>query len=229
LKKWHAEIDGFDTENFTVIYNGADTQRLQPTGKSLRKELNLPENAPLIGMIGNFYREPRKDQLTICRALPRVFAEIENAYCIFAGKAEPGAEEKFQKCVDFCAEKGIAERVHFLGGRRDVPDILNALDLFVFSSLHEGLPVAMSEAMLSKVALIVSDIEPLLEASESGKYAEIFPAQNAEVLSEKMLKLLKDKDLREDLAARAFEFAEENFSIEAHLRQLKKLYEFQLK
>ncbi len=229
LKKWHAEIDGFDTENFTVIYNGADTERLKPTGKSsLRKELNLPENTPLIGMIGNFYREPRKDQLTICRALPRVFAEIENAHCIFAGKIEDGAEEKIADCFNFCIENKIIERVHFLGGRSDVPDVLAALDLFVFSSLHEGLPVAMSEAMLSKVPLIVSDIEPLLEASANGKYAEVFPAQNHEILSEKMLKLLKDKDLREKLAARAFEFAEENFSIEAHLRQLKKLYELQM-
>lgn len=225
LKKWHAEIDGFNTENFTVIYNSADKKRLQPTGKSLREELNLDENTLLVGMVGNFYRDPRKDQLTICRALPRVFAEIENAHCIFAGKTEPGAEEKFQKCVDFCRENGIADKVHFLGGRSDVPDILNALNLFVFSSLHEGLPIAMSEAMLAKVPLIVSDIEPLLEASENGNYAEVFPVQNAEILSEKIMKLLKDKDLRENLASRAFKFAEENFSIEAHLRELKKLYE----
>jgi glycosyltransferase involved in cell wall biosynthesis len=49
--------------------------------------------------------------------------------------------------------------------------------------------------------------------------------QNAEILSEKILKLLKDKSSRENSANRAFEFAEENFSIEAHLRELKKLYE----
>lgn len=224
LKTWHAEIDGFDTENFTVIYNGADTKRLQPTGKSLRRELNLPENAVLIGMIGNFYREPRKDQLTICRALPRVFAEFENAHCVFAGKIEDGAEEKMADCLNFCIDHKIIDRVHFLGGRSDVPDVLAALDLFVFSSLHEGLPIAMSEAMLARVPLIVSDIEPLLEASEGGEYAEVFPAQNYEILSEKILKLLKDKDLRKTQANRAQKFAEENFSIEAHLRELKKLY-----
>jgi len=229
LKKWHAEIDGFDTENFTVIYNGADTKRLQPTGKSLRKELNLTENTSLIGMIGNFYRERRKDQLTICRSLPKVFAEIENVHCIFAGKIEDGAEEKMADCLNFCIEHKIIERVHFLGGRSDVPDVLAALDLFVFSSLHEGLPIAMSEAMLAKVPLIVSDIEPLLEASKSGKYAEVFPAQNAGVLSEKILNLLKNKDLRKDSANRALKFAEENFSIEAHLWELRKLYESLLK
>lgn len=225
LKKWHAEIDNFDTENFTVIYNGADMKRLQPTEKSLREELSLPKDALLVGMVGNFYREPRKDQLTICRALPKVFAEIPNVHCLFAGKITGGAEEKMADCLNFCIENKIIERVHFLGGRSDVPDILAALDLFVFSSLHEGLPVAMTEAMLTKVPLIVSDIEPLLEASGDGKYAEIFPAQNAEVLSEKILKLLKDGNLRKDLANRAFDYARENFSIEAHVQSLKNLYE----
>ena len=59
----------------------------------------------LFGMIGNFYRDPRKDQMTLCKSLPKVFAEIENAHCIFAGKVETGAEEKFQNCVDFCQRK----------------------------------------------------------------------------------------------------------------------------
>ena len=225
LKQWHAEEDGFDTKNFTVIYNGTDAKRLEPTGKSLRKELGLPEEALLVGMIGNFYREPRKDQLTVCKALPKVFAEIPNAHCIFAGKIQEGAEEKMADCLNFCIENKIIERVHFLGGRSDVPDILAALDVFVFSSLHEGLPVAMAEAMLAKVPLIVSDIEPLLEASAGGKYAEVFPARNAEILSEKILKFLRDKNLRKELANRAYKFAEENFNIEAHLKSLKELYQ----
>lgn len=225
LKNRHEQLDKFDTKNFTVIYNGADAKRLQPTGKSLKKELGLDESVLLVGMIGNFYREPRKDQLTICKSLPKVFAEIKNAHCIFAGGIEDGAEEKFAACVRFCKGNNIADRVRFLGARSDVPDILDALELFVFSSFHEGLPVAIAEAMLAKVPLIVSNIEPLLEASGGGKYAEVFQVQNDEKLAEKILELLKDKTARNDLAIRAFEFATENFSIEAHLRELKKLYE----
>ena len=230
LRNWLSEKDKLDVkQNSHIIYNGTDEKRLQPTGKSLRKELNLNENTLLLGMIGNFYRDPRKDQMTLCRSLPKVFEEVENAHCIFAGKVEKGAEEKFQNCVDFCRQNEIAEKVHFLGGRDDIPDVLAALDLFVFSSLQEGLPVAMTEAMLAKVPLIVSDIEPLLEASENGRYAEIFPVGNADILSEKVFQLLKTKDLREDLANRAYNFAKDNFSIEAHLRQLRKLYDELLK
>jgi glycosyltransferase involved in cell wall biosynthesis len=230
LQNWLVEKDKLENDrNFHVLYNGVDENRLKPTGKSLKKELGLNENALLVGMIGNFYRDPRKDQITLCRALPKVFAEIENAHCVFAGITEEGAESKFQICEDFCKENNIADRVHFLGGRSDVPDILAALDLFVFSSLHEGLPIAVNEAMLAKVPMIVSDIEPLLEASENGKYTEVFHIQDAVELSEKILKLLENRGLREDLAKSAFDFARENFSIEAHLERLKILYNSLLK
>ena len=230
LKNWLKNTANLDvSRNFHTIYNGADAERLQPSGKSLRKELGLSEDAVLFGMIGNFYVDPRKDQFTLCRSLPKVFAEIENAHCIFAGKTENGAEAKFQQCVDFCKDRGIAGKVHFLGGRGDIPDILDALDLFVFSSLHEGLPIAVSEAMLAKVPMIVSDIEPLLEATNGGKCAEVFAVKNYEELAGKILKLLKNKILRGNLSETAYRFAIENFSIEAHLRNLKKLYENLLK
>ena len=225
LQKWHSEVDKFDTKEFHVIYNGADAKRLAPSGKSLRRELNLDDNALLIGMVGNFYCAERKDQMTLVKSLPRVFAKIPNAHCVFAGEIEAGAEDKVADCINFCTENKIVEQVHFLGARSDVPDILDALDIFVFSSLHEGLPVAVSEAMLASLPMIVSDIEPLLEVSDNGKYAEVFEVKNADMLSEKILKLSTDKNLREDLASRALGFAKENFSIEAHLRELKKLYE----
>lgn len=224
LQNWLAETDRLDTKNFLVLYNGVDRARIQPTGKSVRAELNLKKDDLLFGMIGNFYLDPRKDQMTICRALPKVFAEIENAHCVFVGRIEAGAEGKFEECVEFCGAHSIADRVHFLGERKDVPDILAALDLFVFSSLQEGLPIAAAEAMLARVPMIASDIEPFLEVSANGEYAEIFPTGNQEILSEKILKFLTDKSLREDLSERALHFAEENFSIEAHLKNLKNLY-----
>src|SRR5687768_375605 len=222
---WLADVDGLDTSRrFHVIHNGADPRRLQPTERSLRRELGLPDHSALIGMVGNFYRDPRKDQLTVCRALPAVFAEFENAHCVFAGRVEQGAEDKMATCEQACIDAGIADRVHFLGGRSDVPDILAALDVFVFSSLHEGLPVAVSEAMLAGVAMVVSDIEPLLEATGNGEYAAIFPVGDATALSEAVLTLLRDDRSRRNLADRAKNFALQEFSIDAHLRELIKLY-----
>ena len=225
MLRWLTDVDKLDTSrNFSVIYNGADPARVMPTGGSLKEELNLVADSLLIGMVGNFYRDPRKDQHTVCRALPRVFEEFPNAHCVFAGKTEEGAEHKLADCVDFCVKNGIADRVHFLGGRSDVPDILATLDIFVFSSLHEGLPLAVSEAMLAGVPMVVSDIAPLLEATGEGKYAEVFPVGDENVLADKLLGLLGNNSAREELSRDAKKFATENFSIDAHLRSLIDLY-----
>jgi glycosyltransferase involved in cell wall biosynthesis len=225
LMDFHRESDNLDTRNFEVVYNGTDPARLRSSGKSIRRELGLGENVLLIGMIGNFYRDARKDQMTVCKSLPVVFAAAENVHCIFAGKVEAGAEAKFAECEEFCQSSGISEQVHFLGERRDVPDILDSLDLFVFSSIHEGLPLAMTEAMLSQTPLIISDIKPLLEASDGGRRAEVFRLGDSAQLSGKILDLLKNESKRNELAQNAFEFAMQNFTIEAHLRSLKKVYD----
>jgi glycosyltransferase involved in cell wall biosynthesis len=106
-----------------------------------------------------------------------------------------------------------------------VPNILNSLDLFVFSSLHEGLPIALNEAMLAKIPIVVSDIEPLLEATQNGKFAAVFPKRDSDKLADEIIKLLRNNELRRTFADQSFDFAKETFSIEAHLRNLKELYE----
>lgn len=226
LKKWLQSVDKIKTDkSFNLIYNGADPKRLLPSGKCLKKELGLNEKTRLFGMIANFYRDPRKDQITLCRALPKIFANVENAHCVFVGRMEEGAEGKLHECLEICKQHNLSERVHFLGERTDIPDILASLDVFVFSSLHEGLPVAASEAMLAGVPLVISDIEPLLEVSKNGEYAEIFRVRNADQLSDKVVKLLKNNDFRENLRSRALQYAKNNFSIDAHLNRLTHLYD----
>ncbi len=225
LLKWLGERDRLDTsKNFSVIYNGADPLRLRPAGRSIREELGVPAASPLVGMIGNFYRDTRKDQLTVCKAMPAVLEKFGNTHCVFAGGVEDGAEDKMADCLSFCLDNDIADRVHFLGARSDVPDILAELDVFILSSFYEGLPVAVSEAMLAGAAMVLSDIEPLREASSDGRFAEIFPVGDAAALSGKIVSLLSDDDRRRNLAANARTFADENFSIAAHLRSLKDLY-----
>lgn len=225
LQDWLAETDGLDTtKNFSVLYNGADPVRLKPTGRSLREELGITNDAVLFGMTANFYRDPRKDQLTVCRALPKVFRELPSAHFVFAGGIEPGAEDKMADCLNVCIENGITDRVHFLGSRSDIPDVLEDLNVFVFSSLQEGLPVAVTEAMLAGVPMIVSDIEPLLEASGNGEFARVFAVGDFDALAKNMIELGSDRNKSSLLASNAKKFANDNFSIEAHFRELLKLY-----
>lgn len=226
LQKWLSEKDGLDTSTkFTVIYNGADPHRLTPTGGSLRDELGISEDSPFVGMVANFYRDRRKDQLTVVNAMAKVARDIPDVHCVFVGGVEPGAEDKLAACKAVCEENDIGGRVHFLGSRNDIPDVLAAIDVAIMSSFHEGLPVAISEAMLAGTAMVLSDIEPHFEASQKGEYAEIFPTGDADELASRLTALLSDDDRRKQLAKKAKDFAIENLSINSHLRELKKLYE----
>ena len=217
-----AGIRRFD--NFHVIYNGADPARLQPSGGSVRAELRIPNDARVGAMVANFTADPTKDQLTICRALPQVIARFPNFHFLFAGRVSPGAEGRMADCIGVCLENGITDNVHFLGGRSDVPDILSELDVFVFSSRQEGFPVAVSEAMLARVPMIVSDIEALREAVNDGECGEMFPVGDVAALTGKIVDLLSDEARRRDLARVARAYAEDNFCIDAHLRELERLY-----
>ncbi len=219
-------VEGYDVRrNFHVIPNSVDEERLRggDAGK-LRRELNLPGDALLLGMIGNFSPYAAKDQLTICRALPRVFASAPHAHCIFAGKRFAEAPHLYDDCVNYCREHGILERVHFLGKRADVADVLGALDLFVFSSLRDTFAIAVAEAMMMGVPVVACDIPPLVEVTGGGRYARIFRTGDADDLSKHLVELINDVSLRRELAVSARQWATTQFGIQAHLVRLTELY-----
>jgi L-malate glycosyltransferase len=226
LRQWYfreAKINA--NANYAVVYNGVDEKRLAYSGENLKSELKLPDDAFLFGIISNFYAEPRKDQITLCKAFAKIAEKLPQAHLVLVGKVEAGAETKFADCVQFCEENNLSDKTHFLGLRKDIPKILNSLDIFVLSSLHEGMPIAAMEAMLTRKPCVFSDIEPLLEVSKNGEFAEMFQTQNADDLAKKLIKLTGNVEFRKDLANRAYDFAKRTFSIEAHIGSLKNLYE----
>jgi len=218
---------GFQTgKNFHVVYNGVDGARLRTvvSGGDLRGELKLTESELLMGMVGNFYADGRKDQLTVCRALPAVFTRVPDAHFVFAGGYEEAASPIFQACVNYCREQGIADRVHFLGKRVDVAGVLDALDIFVFSSRKDSFGVAVVEAMLAGVPAVVSDIGALLEVTSGGAHASVFRTGDAHDLSRQLIELAGDLALCAGRGERAKRWAAGEFGIETHIGNLLKLY-----
>jgi L-malate glycosyltransferase len=229
LRDWVRERDGLDSSsNGVVIANGADPERLKRPETGIRSELGVADADIVIGMVANFYPDPRKDQFTLIKALPAIFSRFPNAHCLIVGGVESGAEEKLAACKQACVEANISDRVHFLGSRKDVPAILAALDLFVFSSLHEGgaPPIAIIEAMFAKVPVVASDISPHVEYAKTAIGSTVlFKTGDARDLAEKVIELLSDPGDRRSMADRAYEYAMENLTATARIRRLKDLYE----
>jgi glycosyltransferase involved in cell wall biosynthesis len=218
--------DGLDTsKNFFVLSNGVDVKRLQPSGgSSLRDQLALDDSNILMGMVGNFYDGARKDQMTVCKSLPLVFSQHRLAHFAFIGGCAPGAQQVYDECVSFCVAAGISDRVHFVGKREDISQVLNSLDLFVLSSFQEGLPIAVIEAFMVGLPCILSDIAPLREVSKYGKFARLFKVGDAEDLARQLHELIDDPPSRDQLGAQARQWAMQEFRIETYLANLMRLY-----
>ncbi|HEX7175128.1 MAG TPA: glycosyltransferase [Pyrinomonadaceae bacterium] len=219
---------GFDTgRNFHVVYNGVDARRLTATAGAhdLRGEPGLGAEDMLFGMVGNFYADDRKDQLTVCRALPRLFDAVPRSRFVFVGATPAGSPTRaYDECVDFCRRAGLEGRVRFLGKRDDIPAVLAALDVFVLSSRADTFGVAAVEAMMAGVPAVLSDIGPLREVSNEGEYAALFRTGDAEDLARVLIELANHAEGRTRLASRAREWATQQFSIESHIAGLIQLY-----
>jgi len=184
----------------------------------------MADDVLLLGMVGNFHPVAQKDQLTVCRALPRFFAHAPRARFVFVGARSESAPHLFDDCLRSCDETGISDRVHFLGKRSDIGDILHGLDLFVLSSLREGSPISVIEAMMMGVPTVLSDIAPLKEVSGDGEFAMLFRTGDADDLAAKLIQLADDQEARARLASSAKQLAASRFGIETHIANLLKLY-----
>lgn len=225
LRSWVDE-QGIDTSGFKVVYNGVDRRRLDYDGPGLKEELGIPVDSTVFGMIAHFHPEPRKDQLTLCRAFANAARSVSDPHVVLAGKPVGKAgQHKLDQCRRVCIDAGVSDRVHVLGHRTDIPKLVSGIDIHVFSSLHEGLPIALMEAMLAERPTILSDIPPHVEVSNNGEFALLFETQDPDDLSGKMVQLASDHELRSRLAEKASIYAKEAFTIERHLCELRSVYE----
>ncbi len=210
-----------DSSKFRVLYNGVDDQKFRLREGILRKELGLHHNK-LFGMVANF--QPWKDQLTVCQALVSVLDRFPDLHFVFIGGESANYPELKQKCMECCSQTGIKDRVHFLGKRTDVEQVVADLDCFILSSFEDTFGIAAVEAMMANIPCICSDIEPLKEVTDNGKYSKIFKTGDATDLAHIMIQVLQEPEKLKTMTENAKVWALQNFSINTHIENLKKIY-----
>jgi glycosyltransferase involved in cell wall biosynthesis len=151
----HHLSEGFPAGKSLVIYNGIDTERFKPervAGRKLRAELGIPEEARLIGHVARL--DPVKDHDTFLKAAALLCRERSDVRFLMVGG---GPEESVARLQTLASELGIRERVIWAGARARMTDVYNALDVFASSSLSEGFPNVIGEAMACGVPCVVTD------------------------------------------------------------------------
>lgn len=207
--------------NYSVLYNGLDYKKLKTNSSSLRKELNLSENAILAAMIGNF--NYGRDHYTLCQALKALNMSEQNLHFAFVGGAQK--VELYNKCFEYCKINSMLSNVHFLGIRKDIAEILFNIDLFVYSSSTDTFGIAVVESMMSGTPVIVNDLPVFKEITNDGKYALLYQTKNVDDLANKIRYFLNNPDERKQLGDAGKNWAMENFTIEKHIAQLNQIYQ----
>jgi glycosyltransferase involved in cell wall biosynthesis len=205
---------GIKRHKVIVIPNGInlDLYRLaQPA--AIRAELGLSKDAFIFLSVGSL-RSKQKNMDVVIQASARLKL---NAVLLIAGA---GVEMSYLQQVARGSE--VADKVHFLGSRQDIPRLLKAADCFVLLSRFEGLPLVVIEALAAARPIIVSDFDSAKEVIQDGVNGVIVPRGNIAASADQMQKIVLNKDQREALARAAGKSAQE-FSISRHVDQLMRL------
>lgn len=216
---------GIDTrKNFFFCPPGIDADRVRENSARLRDELGIKADRKLLGMIAPFDQNRSYDQLTVCESLAKALNSHKKALFVFAGAILDEDETIFEECVDQCESSGIGKHVYFVTDKLASQKVIASLDALIFSASGEIVPLAVMEAMITGVPIVVPDTDSMAEITDGGKLGHIFVRGDSEELASRILSLIKSKKLRERRAVKAMEFASSNYSIEKLMLSLNTLY-----
>jgi glycosyltransferase involved in cell wall biosynthesis len=177
----------------------------------VRAEFGLSDHDVLLGLVGQVC--PRKGLIYLVRALPRVLAEFPQTQLLIVGSHDVPKYAEYVKQVRREAERlQVAEHLRWLGNRNDVPEILNALDLYVQPSLEEAQGIAALEAMARKVPVLATAVGGVGEMVRSGQTGLLVPRADVDALAHAIVRLIGDPCLRQRLALRGHEMVAQQFS-----------------
>jgi glycosyltransferase involved in cell wall biosynthesis len=210
---------GADPDRVDVVHNGRNLDAFVDAEPApLREEFGVPAGAPLVGMVSRLV--PKKGQVDLVDAWPRVRASHPDAHLVLVGD---GAER--EALAARAASLGVADSVHFAGNRDDVPQVLAALDVFVFTSYSEGLSGALLEAMAAGKPIVATGIVENRELVTDGETATLVPTQAPDAVARAVVDLLDDPTRAAALGRAAQRDAVDRFSLERMVGNFEAFYE----
>ena len=162
-----------------------------------RKEIGISQRTILIGTVGRL--APIKGLSYLLVAISRVAKSFDHEFCLLV----VGDGELRRDLESQASALGIESRIRFLGWRFDLERIYADLDIVVLSSLNEGTPVSLIEAMAAGKAVVATKVGGVPDLVEDGKTGVLVPSKDPEALTEAILQLLKNDTLCRRLGEKA--------------------------
>ncbi len=209
----------FGEKKVVTIHNAVDADLIEicRTAEEIKRELGIGGNQIVVGSAGRLV--PVKAYDSFLKAAVIILRKRPNTAFVIVGDGPLGNELKKS-----AAELGIGANVIFTGFRDDVLDLVNALDVFVVSSIHEGIPMSALEAMAMNKVVVSTAVGGMPEIIEDNVSGLLAKPGSPEALAERCLAVIEDRKLRSDIEKNARARIEQKFSVERQRDQVLRLY-----
>jgi glycosyltransferase involved in cell wall biosynthesis len=206
-------------EQIVAIPNGVPERRAraQRSPSDVRAALGLGDG---LMMLSTGRLAEQKGLEYLARAVALLGSDVGPFHVVLAGTG-PLRDE----LTGLVAELGIGDRMHLLGYRDDIGDLLNACDVFVMPSLWEGLSISLLEAMAAAKPVITTSIASNCEVTGNGEAALLVPPKDPAALADAMRRLITDTDERQRLGKVGLDVQRTRYSMERMLTAYNELYD----
>jgi glycosyltransferase involved in cell wall biosynthesis len=211
---------GIPAKKIIVVHNAIEVDIWQRAGgvSPLREEFQIPVTSKVVGIVGRLRWE--KDLQTTIKVAERVIRVRPDTYFLLVGDGpdRPQLEQQVQAL-------GLADKVLFLGFRKDALNIYAALNVFASTSLMEGTPNTVLEALAMEVPVVYTDVGGVREMITSGENGILCQVGDVEGIAQAILTILNDDDTAQKLRTQGRAMVCNRFSFTNRLNILETLYE----
>jgi len=202
-----------------VIYNAVDWSALEMTKSrdEMRSSLDVPADAPVVCIIARLTEQKaHRDLFDAVAHTPG----LDAVHLLVVGDGELGDELRTR-----AKDLSLASRVHFLGARRDLGNLLHASDVFAMPSLWEGLPLSMVLALGGGMPVVATRVAGIPEIVHDNETGLLVPPGDAGALGAALARLVADPALRTRLGRAAREFVRPRFGVDQYIASVTRLYD----
>jgi glycosyltransferase involved in cell wall biosynthesis len=217
----HLNYGQLPPDKVITMYNGVDLAafgpRDEPAGLSLRHELGIQPEAPVIVTVA-VLRKP-KGHRHLIDALAGILPSMPDTKLVIVGDGDEGPALRRQ-----VADLQLDGHVVFTGARSDIADLLAMSNLFVLPTLDDVLPTVVAEAMAAGLPVVASDVGGLPEMVVDGVTGLLVPPADEEALADACLELLTDRRKAHEMGLAGRDAAKERFDVQHQSELLADLY-----
>jgi L-malate glycosyltransferase len=208
-----------------TISNGIDFERFRRPDKreSVREELGLRSDDKAIGIVANLKRV--KNHIFLLKALHEILKKDRRVKLLLVGRGFSNDPENTEpELREFVKDNGLVNHVSFLGYRQDIPDLLSAMDLFCLTSLKEGMPISLLEAMAAGLPVVGTDVEGIREIVTVNRNGFLVHVGDVGGLIKVLRTLIQDEPLRKRIGAESRSLAIMNYSLAQSIKKYDRLF-----